>query len=103
MNFFRNSSQPPKIRTTPDKFSDDITSELIDYNNKDIYDIVSKIVNLASKNIELKYNNGHDNTLSSDLQTKLYNANDLLNSNVTTRGGKKLKRKSRTKTKKVKK
>jgi hypothetical protein len=96
-NFFNNKSPNQEVKLTSTDFANDVTFKIIDYDNKEIYDIVSYIVSIADENI--KVTSSTDKTLTNELQSKLSNANKLLK-NMT--GGRKHKRKTKSKTKKLK-
>jgi transposase len=96
-NYFNNKSPNQEVKLTSTDFANDVTFKIIDYDNKEIYDIVSSILTIADEHI--KVTSSTDETLSDELQSKLSNANKLLK-NMT--GGRKHKRKT-IKNKKVKK
>ena len=106
MNYFRSNKTPQ----SPDKIVDDFTEKLINYDNQTVYDMVSRVVKIANSHI---FTNSRDDSLDSSSKNKLENANEILNPNTSISsmpnqgvssnsgsiyaGGKRVKRKSKTK------
>jgi hypothetical protein len=107
MSFFRSNKSPK----TPDQFVDDFTENLINYDNQTIYDMIARTVNFADEYISMNIKHD-DRSLSPSLKDNLDRARQLLNqdtsstsrtSNTSLSAGKKVKRKSKSKTKKMRK